>query len=174
MIRILGIDPGLASTGFGIIESDGSSYQYIHHETIVTPAEKDIGKRLEIIHKKLVNAIKKYQPDEAGIENLYFAKNITSAIPVAQAKGVILLTLAMENIPAFEYPPQAIKQALVGNGRAEKNQVQNLVKMLLRLSSVPTPDHAADALAAAICHSNSSTMKKILNKVLIADQKEGN
>ncbi|MFP4383272.1 MAG: crossover junction endodeoxyribonuclease RuvC [Spirochaetia bacterium] len=159
-VRILGIDPGLASTGFGIIECGPVSYRYIAHHTVATPSGIEIGKRLEMIHDGLLQIIREYHPNEAGVESLYFAKNITSAIPVAQARGVILLTLSMENIPAAEYPPQAIKQALVGNGRAEKGQVQELVKMLLQLSAVPTPDHAADALAAAICHSNTSVIYK--------------
>jgi crossover junction endodeoxyribonuclease RuvC len=164
-VRILGIDPGLAATGFGIIECRPASYRYIAHRTVVTPSGIEIGRRLEIIHTGLLQIIREYQPNEAGVESLFFAKNITSAIPVAQARGVILLTLAMENIPAAEYPPQAIKQALVGNGRAEKGQVQELVKMLLQLSAVPSPDHAADALAAAICHSNTSVMNKRIKEV---------
>jgi crossover junction endodeoxyribonuclease RuvC len=155
MIRILGLDPGLAETGFGIIDVQGSRYFHICHGVISTPADMDIGKRLNFIYNELVGLVKKFSPNEAGIENLYFAKNITSAFPVAQARGVALLVLAQQNVPTGNYPPQMIKQAIVGHGRAEKHQIQELVRMLLGLQDPPKPDHAADALAAAICHANS-------------------
>jgi crossover junction endodeoxyribonuclease RuvC len=155
MIRILGIDPGLAETGYGIIDVRGSRYVHICHGVISTPAEMNTGERLCLIYNELDELVKTYSPKEAGIENLYFAKNITSALPVAQARGVALLLLAQRKVSAGSYPPQMIKQAIVGHGRATKHQVQELVRVLLGLIEPPKPDHAADALAAAICHANS-------------------
>lgn len=149
---IIGIDPGLAHTGYGIIGIRDTRLYHISQGDISTPSDQSPGKRLAQLYTELLYIIDMYQPDQAGIESLYFAKNITSAIPVAQARGVVLLACAQRNIPAAEYPPQAIKQALVGNGRAEKEQVQELVTMLLRLTELPKSDHASDALAVAICH----------------------
>jgi crossover junction endodeoxyribonuclease RuvC len=107
------------------------------------------------IYDQISALVGRYAPAEAGIENLYFAKNITSALPVAQARGVALLVFAQKSLTVGSYPPQAIKQAVVGHGRAEKKQVQELVRILLGLEAVPSPDHAADALAAAICHAHT-------------------
>ena len=148
----MGIDPGLASTGWGIVDIQGSRDRYVAHGVIRTSPSASVGDRLLKIHSDIVRVISEYSPAEAGVENLYFARNATSAIPVAQARGVVLLALTQRNVPAHEYPPQAIKQAIVGRGRAEKHQVQELVRMLLELETIPRPDHASDALAAAICH----------------------
>ena len=155
MSRVLGLDPGLAGTGYGIVEAKGSRYIHVCHGVISTLASMEAGDRLAVIYDRVRAIIRQYEPDEAGIESLFFAKNITSAIPVAQARGVVLLVLAQEKVPCGNYPPQAIKQAIVGQGRAEKRQVQELVKLLLGLDDIPKPDHAADALAAAICHANT-------------------
>lgn len=155
MIRIIGIDPGLANTGWGIVDSDGIRFKYITHGTITTPSKKSDSLRLKEIYTQLSEIIKEYKPVHAGVETLYFAKNVTSALPVAQARGVQLLALADHNIITGEYTPMQIKQAVVGNGRAEKKQVQNMVKLLLALPGIPKPDHAADALAAALCHVNT-------------------
>lgn len=152
MTRVLGIDPGLASIGWGIVDSDGSRYRYVDHGVISTEANAAVGLRLRSIFHGLESIIAEYCPVEAGIESLYFARNATSAIPVAQARGVAFLALALAEVPAFEYPPQAIKQSIVGEGKAEKQQVQELVRVLLGLVEIPRPDHGADALAAAICH----------------------
>lgn len=151
-IRIIGIDPGLASTGWGIVDIQGSRDRYVAHGVIRTSPASPVGERLLRIHAEIDRVIAEYSPNEAGVENLYFARNATSAIPVAQARGVVLLALTQRQVPTHEYPPQAIKQAIVGSGRAEKHQVQELVRMLLGLDAVPRPDHASDALAAAICH----------------------
>ncbi|MFQ3620899.1 MAG: crossover junction endodeoxyribonuclease RuvC [Spirochaetales bacterium] len=159
MNRILGLDPGLAETGYGIIEIKGGRYIHITHGVISTPSYEEVGKRLETIYGEICTLIKTYQPAEAGIETLYFAKNAKSAIPVAEARGVALLALSVSGIPASSYPPQAIKQAIVGQGKAEKHQVQELVRLLLGMGEIPKPDHAADALAAAICHANSRGVK---------------
>jgi crossover junction endodeoxyribonuclease RuvC len=126
-----------------------------------------VGRRLARIYEKLEEVIQTYQPAEAGVESLFFAKNISSAMPVAQAKGVILFLLESHGIPVSEYPPQAIKQAIVGRGRAEKHQVQELLRVLLGLKEVPRPDHAADALAAAICHYNHQHVKSIIKEKYI-------
>lgn len=153
---ILGIDPGLAETGYGLIAVESNRFRHLDHGVIRTAAEDDPGSRLHELYQRLGELLDRFTPSDAGIESLYFARNVTSAIPVAQARGVVLLLLHERGITAAEYPPQAIKQAIVGQGRAEKHQVQDLVRVLLGLAEIPRPDHAADALAAAICHHNSS------------------
>jgi len=165
MIRVLGIDPGLASTGWGLVETDGSRYRHVGHGVITTAANMDIGLRLRTIFQDLQSIIATSRPDESGVETLYFARNVSSALPVAQARGVVFLALSLADIPSFEYPPQAIKQSIVGRGRAEKNQVQELVRVLLGLREVPRPDHSADALAAAICHIAHRPMQERLRNV---------
>lgn len=151
MIRVLGLDPGLADTGYGVIEVGEGRIRHVAHGSITTGPHLTTGARLEKIRNEVVGIIGEYRPQRAGIESLYFAKNISSAIPVAQARGVLLLTLHEFSIPAYEYAPQQIKVAITGTGRADKRQVQELVRMLIGLAEYPTPDHAADALAAAIC-----------------------
>ncbi len=152
---ILGIDPGLASMGWGLVREEGSALRYVAHGCIRTRSSDDAGRRLQAIARALENVIEVYRPSEAGIESLFFAKNATSAMPVAEAKGVALLTLCDAGLKVSEYSPGIIKQRIVGSARAEKNQVQEFVRILLGLDSVPEPDHAADALAAAICHAHS-------------------
>ncbi len=154
MNTIIGIDPGLAKTGYGIIRKHRGSFECIKYGVFTTLSRCPSGERLSAIYDGLKKVIQDYKPDEAGIESLYFARNISSALPVAQARGVVLLVMFQCGIPACEYPPQEIKQAIVGNGRAEKSQVQELVRMLLGMKDIPQPDHAADALAAAICHTH--------------------
>lgn len=152
MSSVLGVDPGLAHTGWGIIDSSGGRYRLVAHGVITTGARQHPGARLDHLYREMVTLLERYRPAEAGVENLYFAKNTTSAIPVAQARGVVLLALERGGVRAAEYTPQAIKQAIVGQGRAEKAQVQELLRVILGLPEVPSPDHAADALAAAVCH----------------------
>ena len=159
MNRILGVDPGLAQTGWGIIEARGNTVCHVAHDTIYTPAGMDTGKRLSIVFEELEKIIQEYRPDKAAIERIFFAKNRSSAIPVAQALGIILLVLSRNNIAAFEYPPQEIKKAITGQGRAEKQQVQDLVRLVLGMKGVPKTDHAADALAAAVCCHALSTFQ---------------
>lgn len=151
MIRILGIDPGLADTGWGVIEIKGNSLRHLAHDTIHTPADMDTGDRLNTIYEAFKKIITTYRPERAAIERVYFAKNRTSAIPVAQARGVLLLVLSRASVPAHEYPPQEIKKAITGQGRAEKLQVRELVRVVLGMKDLPKTDHAADALAAAVC-----------------------
>ncbi len=149
---ILGIDPGLADVGWGIIRTDGIRHAYVACGTVQTAPDQPGPERLGRISQGLCGIMEAYQPTEAGVETLYFAKNVSSALPVAQARGVILLELYRHGLTVGEYTPLQIKQALVGNGRAEKAQVQEMVRMLLKLEDVPRPDHAADALAAGITH----------------------
>lgn len=153
---VLGVDPGLAHTGYGIILAAKNKFTLVDAGVIATSSSLPAGKRLEKIYTELIKIIQKNRPDQAGVESLYFAKNSSSAIPVAQARGVVLMALSQYGVATSEYPPQAIKQAIVGNGKAEKRQVQQLLQLLLGLPTTPTPDHAADALAAAVCHFNSS------------------
>ena len=161
MIRILGIDPGFAETGWGIIDIEGSRYIHIDHGFIKTYPRDTTGKRLDFIFQKIISIQENYKPRYAGIEEIFFARNKKSALPVAQAKGVILLALEQRGIMTESFTPLQIKQALTGNGRAEKDQVQSMVKLLLGLSKEIKPDHAADALAAAICFQNNSSLRSI-------------
>ena len=148
---ILGVDPGLAKTGYGVIRIEGDKISHVTHDIISTASDLQTGKRLNLIFAAIDSAAKRYHPDYAAVENLYFSKNISSALPVAQARGVVLLALARGEIDTREFSPLEIKQIITGNGRAEKKQVQELVRFLLALKEIPQPDHAADALAAAIC-----------------------
>ncbi len=151
MKRIIGIDPGLAHTGWGVLDADGSRLIHIEHGTIDTEADEPEEERLLRIYRTVKEKILQYQPDLIGVEVLFFAKNRRSASPVAQARGAVLVASARLKIPVENHTPQDIKQALTGNGRAEKFQVQEMVRIILGLSEIPKPDHAADALAAAIC-----------------------
>jgi len=157
--RILGIDPGLASTGWGILD-DRESILYVDHGTIITKADCPHAQRLCFIMHSVRLIIEKYKPTEAAIENLYFGKNTSSAIPVAEARGVISASLAEKGIPIHELTPNAIKKGVTGMAGAGKTQVQEMVKIILGLDEIPKPDHAADALAAAICAANSGVPLK--------------
>jgi crossover junction endodeoxyribonuclease RuvC len=148
---ILGIDPGFAKTGYGVVKVDGDRISHIAHDIVTTGAHLEVGRRLQMIYTSICTACERYRPDYAAVESIYFSKNISSAFPVAQARGVAILALAQANIITREYSPLEIKQSITGNGRADKNQVQELVRFLLSLKDIPKPDHAADALAAAIC-----------------------
>lgn len=153
---ILGIDPGYGIVGYGVIETDGNNYQVLDYGAITTPKENSIAVRLQEIEENLIFLLNKFKPDVVAIEELFYFKNQTTIIPVAQARGVIVLTAQKYCGKLYEYTPLQIKQALTGNGRAEKAQVQYMVKSILGLSSIPKPDDAADALAVAICHSQTS------------------
>ncbi len=162
MLRILGIDPGLAQTGYGIIDINGNKIVHVKHGIISTGSSVHISQRLHSIYDQLKDIINLYKPDEAGIEALFFAKNVLSAIPVAEAKGIVHLVCSQNNIDNYEYTPLEIKQTIVGNGRADKKQVQKLIMLLLNLETIPQPDHCADALAAAVCHFHNRNFKKCL------------
>ncbi|GAB1421804.1 crossover junction endodeoxyribonuclease RuvC [Anaerolineales bacterium] len=147
----LGIDPGTAIVGYGIVkEYEDGSMQAIHYGVIRTPAKTPMSKRLLQIHEALDTLIQKYQPDRAGVEELFFARNVTTALTVAQGRGVILLSLEKLGIPIYEYKPNTIKQSVAGYGGAAKPQIQEMVRILLGLEEIPKPDDAADGLAIAI------------------------
>ncbi len=153
---VLGIDPGLAALGWGVLRTDGIRHTYLASGTIKTTADQPGSERLAVLYDGLGEILEAYKPVEAGVETLYFAKNVSSALPVAEARGVILLGLYRKGLAVGEYTPLQIKQALVGNGKAEKGQVQEMVRLFLSLEKVPRPDHAADALAAGITHIHTS------------------
>ncbi|MDR0706652.1 MAG: crossover junction endodeoxyribonuclease RuvC [Treponema sp.] len=154
MLRIIGVDPGLASTGWGVIETDTQPAQrvrYLSHGCIETIPDKPLTERLLFIHDALAEILETWKPTEAAVETLYFGRNITSALPVAEARGVLCMTLAEAGLPVRELTPNAIKQAVVGAARADKEQVQEMARLILGLDAIPKPNHAADALGAAIC-----------------------
>jgi crossover junction endodeoxyribonuclease RuvC len=152
--RILGIDPGLASAGWGIVDYTEGKVLYVDHGTVKTKAGQPRAERLFFIFNFFRSIIEKYKPAQAAMETLYFGKNVTSAIPVAEARGVISVAIAEKGIPLFELTPNAIKQGVVGSARADKGQIQEMVRIILGLKETPKPDHAADALGAAICAAN--------------------
>ncbi|MBR5473163.1 MAG: crossover junction endodeoxyribonuclease RuvC [Clostridia bacterium] len=155
-MRILGIDPGYATIGYGIVEYDNFHFKTISYGAITTTPQKVFPDRLCDIFDDVNTLIKTYQPDCLSIEKLYFNTNTTTAIDVAQARGVILLAARKSGIDIFEYTPLQVKQSITGYGRAEKHQVMEMVKNLLGLNAVPKPDDTADALALAICHGHCS------------------
>ena len=150
---ILGFDPGIADTGFGIISKDGNQLKFIAAGSIKTPKDRELSVRLESIYKQVVQLIKKYNPELISVEKLYFAKNVKTALDVGQARGVIILAIQQNCKELIEFTPLQIKQAVTGSGQAAKRQVGLMVKTILKLSAIPQPDDAADALAAAIAAS---------------------
>ena len=148
---ILGLDPGTATTGFGVIKDDKGQVKYIDCGCISTSKGVPPAERLLVIEQSLNTLIKKYHPDTLAVEKLFFTKNITTAISVAEARGVILVAAAKHNLEIAEYTPLQVKQTLTGYGKADKQQMQRMVKLILKLQSIPKPDDAADALAIAIC-----------------------
>ncbi len=161
---ILGIDPGFAIVGVGVIEYTGNKFKVIDHFAITTKAHTPIEERLKIIYDSMNETIEKYKPDFMAVEELFFNNNAKTAIAVGQARGVILLSAVNAKVPFFEYTPLQVKQAVVGYGRAEKGQVQQMVKAILNLPAVPKPDDVADALAIAVCHAHSYKMVKMKTK----------
>jgi len=153
---ILGIDPGLADTGFGIIKSENGNLKPLVYGSIKTKKGLKLTERLETISKELDKLIKEYQPELAGIEKLFFGRNVTTAISVGQARGVVLLGLATNKIPVIEFTPLQVKQTVTGYGGADKKQIQQMVKTILHLDQIPKPDDAADALAIAIGTASSN------------------
>ena len=162
-MRILGIDPGYAIVGVGVIEYTHGRFQVVGYGAVTTQANTNFTVRLKTIYDEVSLLIAKYQPQAMAIEKLYFNDNQKTAIDVAQARGVILLAAANAGVPIYEYTPLQVKLAVVGYGRAEKRQMQEMTRSLLRLKSVPKPDDTADALAIAICHAHTSG--SILNQI---------
>lgn len=156
-MRILGIDPGIAIVGFGLIESNRGSVQMLQYGAVTTEAGLPLATRLVQIENDITALIAQLKPDEIAVEELFFSKNITTGIAVAHGRGVILCTAERLGVPIFEYTPMQVKQAVAGYGLADKKQVMDMTKRLLKLKAVPKPDDAADALAIAICHARSAT-----------------
>jgi crossover junction endodeoxyribonuclease RuvC len=161
-VVVLGIDPGTAHTGYGVVLSRGRRLAALDGGVIETRSGAPLERRLADIHARVCDLIREHQPAALAIEDLYFGRNAHSAFAVGQARGVVLLSAGMAGIPCFSYTPQVVKQAVCGSGGAGKQQVQRMVTALLSLPEPPHPDHASDALAVAICHANSAPLKAAL------------
>ncbi len=159
-MRILGIDPGLAIVGFGVIDVSGNQIRVVSYGTITSEAHTPTGRRLHLIYEDMTALLERYAPDEVAMEELFFAKNVTTGIHVAQARGVEILAVTNRQIPLYEYTPMQVKQAVTGFGRASKGQVQEMVRMMLHLQEIPKPDDAADGLAIALTHAHSQGFKE--------------
>ncbi len=164
-MRVLGIDPGIAIMGFGFIDKIGHRLVPVQYGCIQTEAGTSTEVRLQQIYEAACRLLDQYKPDTIAVEKLFFNKNVTNAFSVGQARGVLLLAAAQRGLPIGEYTPMQVKQAVVGYGGAEKKQVQEMVKMMLKLQTVPKPDDVADALAVSICHAHSSALNDRLNGV---------
>ncbi|MCI9506734.1 MAG: crossover junction endodeoxyribonuclease RuvC [Oscillospiraceae bacterium] len=166
-MRILGIDPGVATIGFGLVEASRACVKLLQYGVITTPAGLPLSTRLHQISQDLSQLLQTFRPDEAAVEELFFSKNITTGIAVAHGRGVILLEVERAGVPVYEYTPMQVKQAVAGYGGADKRQVMLMTQRLLKMKDVPRPDDAADALAIAICHGRSAT--SLLNTERIFD-----
>ena len=156
-MKILGIDPGYGTTGFGLVESHAGQFRLLGCGVISTPPNSDFSWRLEIIYNDMQELLRTTKPDVVAIEELFFGQNVTTGIGVAQSRGVILLAIRQAGLECHAYKPMQVKQALVGYGNATKHQMQDMTKRLLHLNAMPKPDDAADAIAIALCHGRSST-----------------
>lgn len=165
-MKILGIDPGYAILGYGIVELTGNKFKVCDYGAVTTDAKMEMPDRLKILYQSLMEIIAENEPDVASVEELFFNTNAKTAILVGQARGVAVLACANSGLEINEYTPLQIKQALVGYGRADKKQVQTMVKTILNLKTVPKPDDTADALAAAVCHGHSANSKNRLKGLL--------
>ena len=155
-VRILGVDPGYAIVGFGVVDYDGFSFSLVEYGAVLTEADTPFPQRLRAIRNDMEFIFGKFSPDVMAIEKLYFNTNHTTGIDVAQARGVTLLSAAERDVPIYEYTPLQVKSAVVGYGKAEKKQVMEMTRQILGLVNIPRPDDAADALAIAICHGHST------------------
>ncbi len=164
-VRVMGIDPGSSTTGYGVIESDGRRYELVECAGISTSAKSSFSERLLFISNKLQEVIERLTPQACAVEETFYAVNVKSALKLGHVRGVVLLAAARAGVEVFEYSPLEIKSALVGYGRAEKEQVQEMVRVLLKMKTPPQPLDASDALAVAICHINSATTKARLQPV---------
>ena len=169
-MRILGIDPGVATIGFGLVEADRGRQQLLRYGVITTPPGIPLSSRLWQISEDMSSLLTQLKPDEAAMEELFFSKNITTGIAVAHGRGVLLLELEKAGIPVYEYTPMQVKQAVAGYGKAEKRQVMLMTQRLLKMKEIPRPDDAADALALALCHARSAT--SLLNTDRVFDPKK--
>ena len=156
-MRILGIDPGYATTGFGLLESDAAGVRLLQYGVVTMPKELAFPQRLEILYDDVLRLVEVTKPDAAAVEELFWGHNITTGIGVSHGRGVILLALTKANVPVFEYTPMQVKQAVVGYGKAEKRQVIDMTRRLLHMEKPARPDDAADAIAIALCHARSQS-----------------
>lgn len=161
---VLGIDPGIAIVGFGVVQKEGHRLKPLQYGSIVTKAGLRTETRIKQIYDAMSHLMEKYEPDVMAIEQLFFNRNVTTAFTVGQARGVMLLAAEEANVVVVEYTPLQVKQAVVGYGKAEKHQVQEMVKMLLKLKEKPKPDDVADALAVAICHAHSAQIENLIQQ----------
>ena len=159
---VLGIDPGTAITGFGVVSEEGDSLRLLECGVIQTVAGQPLAWRLRSLYESLSQLLDRWQPDEAAVEELFFSRNTTTALAVGHARGVTLLALAQAAVPVAEYTPMQVKQAIVSYGKGTKAQVQEMVRVILQLDFVPQPDDAADAVALAICHLHSARLSRLL------------
>ena len=158
---VIGIDPGIATTGYGLVqEAQDGSLQLVTYGVIETPAGTPLPERLLLLHSRLREILLLHHPASGAVEKLFFQRNVRTAMTVGQARGVAMLALAQAGLPTAEYTPLEVKQAVVGYGAADKNQVQQMVRALLGLADIPKPDDAADALAVAICHAHSARFQR--------------
>jgi crossover junction endodeoxyribonuclease RuvC len=161
-VRVFGIDPGSERTGYGCVEIEGSRHRLIGCGAVTAPRALSFSQRLFAIHRRLVELLDEYRPESVAIETIFYAANVRSALKLGHARGVAVLAAAEAGLAVAEYTPAEVKRAVVGHGRAEKPQVQHMVKLLLGLSAAPSPHDAADALAVAICHVHSQAPKRVL------------
>jgi crossover junction endodeoxyribonuclease RuvC len=164
-MKILGIDPGYAILGYGVIETEGSRFLPRGHGAVTTPAGMALPERLKLLYAELMDVIERYEPEVASVEELFFNSNAKTALLVGQARGAAVLACVNSGLRIYEYTPLQIKQALTGYGRADKSQMQMMVKTILHLDETPKPDDAADALAAAVCHGHSAAYHKRMEGV---------
>jgi len=163
-MRVLGIDPGLATTGYGLVTSTDQELVLVDYGTLETQPGQPLGERLQRLYHELGDLIHTQQPDVAAIEELFFSRNVRTAMAVGHARGVAMLAVAEAGLKVFEYTPLQVKEAVVGYGRASKGQVQDMVRLLLNLERSPRPDDAADALAVAICHAHSARVMALFEQ----------
>jgi len=160
-VRVIGIDPGTAITGWGVVEGEGDDLVLIAHGAITTAAGTPLPQRLQTIYRDLSAIVQQWQPTTSAIEELFFSKNAKTALAVGHGRGAAMLALANADLPISEYKPLEVKQAITGHGGADKLQMQHMVKLLLKLDDIPRPDDAADALAVAICHLHSARLRML-------------
>jgi crossover junction endodeoxyribonuclease RuvC len=161
-MRVLGIDPGTATTGYGVVEeTQTGDLKALAYGVVTTPSKMPMPERLQIIHRELLKLAREWEPDEAAVEEVFFSVNVKTAMSVGQARGVAILAMAEAGLTIGEYSPSAVKQALTGYGGADKHQMQEMTRMLLGLPEIPRPDDAADALATAVCHLHSARLRTL-------------
>ena len=161
----LGIDPGLATTGYGLVRQAGDRLELVSAGVILTPKTEPLPRRLQMVFRELSGLVAAWRPDVAAVEQLFFNANVRTAIPVGHARGVVLLALVEAGVPVFEYAPLQVKGSLCGYGRADKGQMQRMVQLLLSLEAPPQPDDAADAVAVALCHIHSSRLQEMVDAI---------